>query len=179
MRPHPDTRLADLASRQHGVVHRRQLLALGVGAAGVGRRVRAGRLHPVHRGVYGVGPRDLGREGRWLAAVLACGEGAVLSHGTAAALWGLRGARGPVIDVSVPTRGGRVAPAGVRLHRVRTLGRADTHRLGALPVTTPERTLEDLAAGLAPAEFARAVEEAAARGLLTRPPRTTTSGERG
>ncbi len=176
MRPHLDLRLADLASRQHGVVHRRQLLALGVRPAGVGRRVRAGRLHPVHRGVYAVGPCDLGRDGRWLAAVLACGEDAVLSHGTAAALWGLRRAQGPVIDVAVPASGGRNAPAGVRLHRVRALGRADTHRLGSLPVTTPERTLEDLAAELAPAELARAVDAAAARGLLTRPLRTTDGG---
>src|SRR4051794_7755647 len=83
-------KLAPLAARQHGVVTARQLVALGLDDAAVWRQVEAGRLHRVHRGVYAVGHGRLTREGRWLAAVLRCGSGAVLSHGSAAALWGIR-----------------------------------------------------------------------------------------
>jgi Transcriptional regulator, AbiEi antitoxin len=76
-----------LASRQHGVVSRRQLLELGFSAQAIKHRVATGRLHQVARGVYAVGRPDLGREGRWMVAVLACGADALLSHTSAAALW--------------------------------------------------------------------------------------------
>ena len=82
-----DMELAALAARQYGVVARRQL---GFGQRAIDHRCRVGRLHRVHLGVYAVGHLGLGREARWLAAVLACGDEAVLSHRSAAALWGIR-----------------------------------------------------------------------------------------
>jgi very-short-patch-repair endonuclease len=172
MHPELDMRLAELATAQHGVVHRRQLAALGFGDEAIKTRVRRARLLRLHRGVYAVGHRSLSREGRWTAAVLACGPGAALSHHSAATAWGLRPGWGPITDVTVPSTAGRTAPSGVRLHRVATLGPRDTRRLGALRVTSPERTLEDLAAHLSPARLGRAIDEAEARGLLARPLRT-------
>ena len=83
----PERALAELANRQWGVISIAQLEALGLGRSAVTRRVQAGRLHRIHRGVYAVGHRALRVEGRRLAAVLACGPGAVLSHVSAAAHW--------------------------------------------------------------------------------------------
>src|SRR3954454_9159982 len=103
-----------LASSQYGVVSRAQLVALGFGAQAIKHRVRRGRLHPVARGVYAVGRRELTREGRWMAAVLTCGPKAVLSHGSAAALWGI----GPEwrLEVSIPLSLDRRRP-GIVIHR--------------------------------------------------------------
>jgi predicted transcriptional regulator of viral defense system len=96
--------VSKLAARQHGVVEHSQLIELGMSKHTIGRWVRAGRLHRVHRGVFAVGHPRLTPEGRFLAAVFACGPGAVLSHESAAVLWGLRRPRGPRIDVTAPTR---------------------------------------------------------------------------
>jgi hypothetical protein len=82
-----------LAQTQHGVVSRQQLLALGVGRRVIDLRVKRGYLHEFHRGVYVVGVRRISRKGRWMAAVLACGDGAVLSHRAAASLWRLMSPR--------------------------------------------------------------------------------------
>src|SRR6478609_8968123 len=92
-----------LAERQHGVVGRGQLVRLGLGRRAIQHRIDRGRLHPVMRGVYAVGRPELSLHGRWMAAVLACGSGAILSHGSAAALWGILPERGGSIEVSVPT----------------------------------------------------------------------------
>jgi hypothetical protein len=86
-----DLEVAALADAQHGVVSRAQLLQAGLSVQAVDRRVRAQRLRPMHRGVYAVGHRRLTAQGRWMAAVLACGKGAVLSHQIAAALWDCAG----------------------------------------------------------------------------------------
>src|SRR4051812_50135637 len=99
------TRISDLAARQHGVVSRRQLAALGMAAGAVEYGLRNGSLHPVFRGVYAVGHPVLPRLGRSMAAVLACGPDAVLSHRSAAEVWGLLRTSRYVIDVSVPRRG--------------------------------------------------------------------------
>jgi hypothetical protein len=96
----PDVGLAQLAGAQWGVVSRGQLRALGFGRGAIERRLSVGRLHVVHRGVYAVGHRALRVEGRWLAAVLACGDGAVLSHRSAAAHWGLLASQQAVVDVT-------------------------------------------------------------------------------
>ena len=88
-----DREIAWIAARQHGVAARVQLTELGLGDGAVDHRVARGLLHPVHRGVYAVGHPVLSRHGAWLAAVLAVGEGAVLSHRSAAALWGIRDTR--------------------------------------------------------------------------------------
>jgi very-short-patch-repair endonuclease len=98
--------------------------------------------------------------------VLACGDGAVLSHGSAAYAWDLPGGGGPVVDVSVPGAGGRRGHAGVRVHRAASLARSDRTTVDGLPATTVERTLLDLATTLAPRRLAQAVEAAEARGLL-------------
>src|SRR6476469_5038748 len=99
-----DARVAELAGRQYGVVSRGQLEGLGVGRRGVEWRVGAGRLHRLHPGVYAVGHRAIQREGRWLAAVLASGADAVLSHHAAAALWGMRPNAREEIDITTPRK---------------------------------------------------------------------------
>src|ERR1044072_6372187 len=101
-----DRRLSDLAARQHGVVSAAQLRALGWDRWAVRRRIETGRLHRLYRGVYAVGHTVLRREARWLAAVLACGEGAVLSHRSAAELWGLYPSAAARVDVAVPRTSG-------------------------------------------------------------------------
>jgi hypothetical protein len=110
---HADRRAAELADRQEGVVARRQLVALGMSDRMIGDRVRRGRLIRLHRGVYAVGHRRLRREGVWLAAVLAAGRGAALSHRTAAVLHGLRSST-TLVEVTAPVPR-RIA--GMRMHR--------------------------------------------------------------
>src|SRR4051812_3807674 len=85
-----------LARRQHGVITRAQLLTGGVSAEGIKHRVAKGRLHPVRRGVYAVGRPQLTRQGNWMAAVLAAGPGAALSHFAAGALWEICRDRGGI-----------------------------------------------------------------------------------
>lgn len=133
-----------LADRQHGVVSQSQLSALGLGERTIARWAAVGRLHKIHRGAYAVGRRSVVQRGTWLAAVLACGEGAVLSHTSAAALWGLVGARS-VVDVTSP-RGnqGRRRWRGIRLHRGR-LDFDETIAHDRIPVTSVARTLFDYA----------------------------------
>jgi hypothetical protein len=139
-----DSRLAELAARQHGVVSRRQLLEVGFGEGAVNRRVRNRRLHLLHRGVYTVGHTVVTPLGRLMAAVLACGPRAVLSHRTAADLWGLLPSARAWIDVTVPSQGGRARP-GIDVHRVRRLDPRDVTKREGIPVTTVARTLLDLA----------------------------------
>jgi predicted transcriptional regulator of viral defense system len=154
---------AALATRQHGVVARWQLLGLGLGTRAIDYRVSVGRLHVIHRGVYAVGRRDLSLRGRWMAAVLACGEGAVLSQRSAGALWGFLGTGSSRIDVTVPGRDGAV-PTRVRRHRVRRLHSGDITELDAIPVTTVVRTLFDLAEVLDLHRLEGAVRSGRARG---------------
>ena len=149
-----------LVRAQHGVVTRRQLLALGVTAKEIERGIAAKRLHPVWRGVYAFGRPDLPPEGRWLAAVLACGRAAVLSHGSAATLWGLGTYERASIEVSVPPESMRKR-AGIRVHRRATLEARDITTRRAIPVTSPVRTVIDLAARLAPGPLETAINEGA------------------
>src|SRR5882757_7628133 len=93
-----------LARAQHGVLTRADLLALGFSDRAVKHRVAAGRLHPISTGVYAVGRRELTPHGRWMAAVLACGDGAVLSHRSAAQLWGIGYEEKGRIDVTIRRR---------------------------------------------------------------------------
>src|SRR3954469_17656036 len=88
-----DARISTVAGRQHAIITSAQLLAAGLSDSAISDRAKAGRLHRIHRGVYAVGHPHLSTEGRWMAAVLASGEGAVLSHTSAAELWGIRRAR--------------------------------------------------------------------------------------
>jgi predicted transcriptional regulator of viral defense system len=142
----PDLAIAALADAQYGVVARRQLLEWGLTAREIQRRVAARRLRAVYRGVYAVGHQRLTAEGRWLAAVLAGGPGAVLSHASAAAAWDLRPSSG-IIHVTVPTRAGRERRAGLRIHRC-ALTPAETTVHRDIPITTATRTIVDLSRSL-------------------------------
>jgi very-short-patch-repair endonuclease len=154
----PDLRVAKLAARQWGVVSVAQLRALGLTKDAVRRRAQAGRLHRLHQGVYAVGHTVLKREGRWLAAVLACGTGAVLSHRSAAAHWGLLQSEATRTDVTTPrTRAGN---ATIRLHRSHSLIARDTTTHQGIPITSVPRTLLDLAATVRPDRLERALAQA-------------------
>jgi Transcriptional regulator, AbiEi antitoxin/Protein of unknown function (DUF559) len=135
--------IARLAERQHGVVSLPQLQSLGLGKAAVSRRTQAGRLTRIHRGVYAVGHGRLTGQGRWMAAVLAYGDGAVLSHRSAAALHGIRPTSRRNIDVTVPSPSARPRP-GIDVHRSATLTPADVTVVDGIPCTSVARTLLDL-----------------------------------
>ncbi|HEX6115972.1 MAG TPA: DUF559 domain-containing protein [Solirubrobacterales bacterium] len=139
-----DAKIAEIAARQHGVVTIEQLLWAGLSHSSVRRRVRAGLLHRLYRGVYAVGHTDLSREGRWLAAVLACGPEAALSHASAAHLWSLAPKSPQWAHVTVPGDGGRAKREGIVLHRSTTLRPTDVTRRRNIPVTTPARTRRDM-----------------------------------
>ena len=154
--PPSDRAVAELARRQHGVVSRAQLDALGLSRTEIDGRVRRGRLHRVHRGVYAVGHLALTRYGRFMAGVLACGEGAALSHFSAAVLWAILDDRGQRIHVTAEKprrrRGIVVHEAPLEGERVRRHG---------IVVTTPARTIVDLADVVARRRtLERAIDEA-------------------
>jgi very-short-patch-repair endonuclease len=151
-----------LAATQHWVVTRRQLLALRFTRHAIDARIAAGRLHPVHRGVYAVGRPQLTRFGHFMAAVLACGVSAVLSHASAAELWRIWPREQGAIEVSVAGRA--VARPGLRAHRRR--GFAQTRR-EAIPVTTPIQTIVDIAPRLTAAELETAINQADYHRLAT------------
>ncbi len=159
-----DRAIADRAERQHGVIARRQLRELALSTATIERRLASGRLHRLHYGVYAVGHRALTPAGRWMGAVLAAGPGAVLSHRSAAALWGIRPTAGSRIDVMVPGSGRRNRP-GIAVHVTRELDRDRTERAG-IPITSIARTLLDLAEVVPEGQIARAFEQAERLQLL-------------
>lgn len=152
-----------LAERQHDVMSKRQLEAHGLGRGAIAHRVKLGHLHPIHRGVYAVGRRRLSRYGTWMAAVLAYGDGALLSHRSAAALWGLIGFRAGPAEVT--QRHGKLSRAGLTLHR-REVPEDERAVKARIPVTSVSRTLVDLAAGFDSAQLRRAFEEADRLGLV-------------
>jgi len=149
----------ELVRRQHGVVARRQLLGLGLTAMAIRHRVKRGRLFPVRRGVYAVGRPQITREGRWMAAALACGELALLSHRSAAALWGFGEEHPAYIEVSL-RRHCKVRRPGIRTHDRPGLWNRDVGTHLGIPVTTPVRTFLDLAAVTGPKTLERAINEA-------------------
>jgi very-short-patch-repair endonuclease len=165
-----DAAIASLAAAQHGVISAQQLYGLGLPATTIRHRVTSSRLHRIHRGVYAVGHSRLSNEGRWMAAVLACGPGAALSHRSAAELWSIRraprlstaaGTSGQdPIDVTVPGVAGRKRHKAIALHRSSTLSASECTRRDGIPVTKPARTLADLRPVLSDAEFAAVVREA-------------------
>jgi hypothetical protein len=184
-----DLAIARIAARQHGVITAKQLATVGLGRPGITERVGSGRLHRIHRGVYAVGHRAPSWHRRWMAAVLACGEGAVLSHGSAASLWGLlKPIEGP-IHVSAPSTSGHSKRRGIHIHRCPSLhtqspaepspspsyprqaggrrGRLLTTHRDNIPVTTVPRTIEDLRASslIPPYLVRRAVRQAELKGL--------------
>jgi very-short-patch-repair endonuclease len=161
-----DRAMASLAHRQHGVVARRQLLALGMGRGAVRERIRRGQLNEVFRGVYVFGVRRINRRGRWMAAVLAAGEGAVLSHRSAARFWHLMPVAAEWPEVTCPS--GRV----VRREKIvshETALRDDEWLVeDGIPVTSPIRTIFDLAAVVDQRMLERALHEAEVQGVTDR-----------
>lgn len=159
MRPKSQLRrgIGDLAGRQHGVVARRQLLALGLSAHSIKRLLRDGALRPTHNGVYAVGHRLLTNEGRWMAAVLSGGPDAVLSHTAAAMNWQLLSPFPSLPSVTTPVKGRR--RPGIS-HHTSYIPSDEVTTHDRIPTTTVARTLLDLAAILDPLRLERAIAEA-------------------
>ena len=151
--------LTELATQQHGVVARRQLLALGFGDEAIKLRLEAGRLSALHEEVYAVGHRRVSRRGYWWAGVLAYGDGALLSHRSAAELWGF-GRQRRSVEVTAPSgRQGIDRRTGIWIHRCR-LYPEDRVVHDGIPVTSVGRTLFDLAEVDDESRLRRAWEEA-------------------
>ncbi|HTX31892.1 MAG TPA: type IV toxin-antitoxin system AbiEi family antitoxin domain-containing protein [Solirubrobacteraceae bacterium] len=152
--------IAALGAGQHAVFTLEQLEALGLTRSAVRKRAAIGRLHRIRRGVYSLVPRALlTREGHWMAAVLACGRGAVLSHRTAAALLGLRPTDRTKIDVTVPGQS-RPKQSGIDVHSSLTLSPADVTTENGIPCTTIARTVLDLAAVMPRRVIERVLDQA-------------------
>lgn len=149
---------------QHGIVTRAQLRRLGLGEKAIDYRVRSGRLIRLYRGVYAVGHLPPSPHARAIAAVLACGHDAALSHQAAATLWGLAARWPTALDVTAATAHRH---AGVRVHRSRRITAADVTTHFGIAVTTPARTLVDLADVLDDRSFKRAVNDARVKRLVT------------
>jgi len=147
------------------VVSRGQLRSRGLGVGAIEHRIRTRRLLPIHHGVYALGHRGLGPRGHRWAAVLAGGPGAALSHRSAAAAWGLRRTDRARHEVTTSARG-TAGARGVEVHRVRRFAAPDRTTLERLPITTPARTLVDLADVLDPRALDRALHEAEVLRLL-------------
>jgi very-short-patch-repair endonuclease len=159
--------IAAIAERQYGVVSRAQLLAAGIGTGAIATRIARHRLHPLHRCVYAVGHTALPPLAREMAAVLACWPGAVVSHRSAgSAIWQLLEALDDVIDLTVSRRSPRRRP-GLRVHRSRRLAPEDVAVVRGIPVTSPARTLADLAEDASDRDLERAFDEATTRRLVT------------
>jgi very-short-patch-repair endonuclease len=154
-----------LARDQHGVLTRRDLLALGFTEKGIKHRVASGRLHPISSGIYAVGRPELTPHGRWMAAVLVCGDGAALSHRSAAELWGIGYEEKGRIDVTVARRC-EIKRSGLKVRsRPKLLDGSVVRRFG-IPVTDPTQTLVDLATELKPVRLERAVNQADVHDLV-------------
>jgi len=160
-----DSRVAELANRQHGLVRTSDLIGLGVDTSAIAKRVTAGRLHRKYRGVYAVGHGKLSREGEFLAAVFAGGMGALLGHLALAELRGLRRYRVSLIDVVVPRN--RRSEPGTRFHRTRQIHPRDRTTYKGIPVTSTPRLFVDLTEVLHPYELANVIHEAEFRGWFS------------
>jgi len=165
---HPDARILEIAARQHGVVSRRQLREAGLSRGAIEHRLLKGTLRPLHRGVYRTGPTTPKYQAE-AAALLACGDEAVLSHQTAAGILGIISEPRPEepVHVSGP-RTLRGPQSGVRIHRVGRLPREEVERRHGLAIAAAPRTILDLAACLGPYDLERALARAERQDLLTR-----------
>lgn len=162
----PTALIRGLAEQQHGVVAWRQLRGLGISEGLIKSRLKDGQLLVIHRGVFAVGHLRIGLRGGWMAATLACGPNAYLSHGSAAQLWGIRGSSRPheVIRIS-----GHKRPHGVWLHQTRSLPAEDVTIETGIPVTTIERTIMDNAGRCDDRQLEHMVVEAERSGQLRWP----------
>ena len=148
-----------MAERQHGLITLPQLQSLGLGRSGVSRRARSGRLHRIHRGVYAVGRPHLTQHGHWMAATLACGPRAVVSHRSGAALQALRRDSRVKTDVTLAAASARSRPR-ITVHASTTLTPADITTVDGIPCTTVARTLVDLGDVAPPRAVELAVDQA-------------------
>jgi very-short-patch-repair endonuclease len=158
-----DEAIAALAQRQHGIVSRQQLLRVGLGRRAIEGRIERGTLHQLHRGVYKVGYRRIGRKGRWVAAVLAAGSDAWLSHRSAARLWRLMPPGDEWAEVTC-LRGRRARRRGIVVHEG-AVAADERQVVDGIPVTSLFRTVFDLAAVLDRRGLERVLHEAEVRGL--------------
>jgi very-short-patch-repair endonuclease len=154
-----------LARAQHGVLTRRDLLALGFTEKGIKHRVASGRLHPISSGIYAVGRPELTPHGRWMAAVLVCGDRAALSHRSAAELWGIGYEEKGRIDVTVARRC-EIKRDGLKVRSRPKLPETSVLRRFGIPVTNPVQTLVDVATELKPLRLERAVNQADVHDLV-------------
>jgi len=148
-----------MARRQHGVVTRNALEGIGFSEEAVEHRLATGRLHLISPGVYAVGRPELTPHGRWMAAVLACGDDAALSHRSAAELWGIGYEERGRIDVSI-RRKGKITRKGIKVRARPSLDASSFVVRFGIPVTHPVQTLIDVATELKPLRLERAVNEA-------------------
>src|SRR6201994_93966 len=155
----------DLVRRQHGVLTRQDLLGLGFSADAIKHRVATGRLHQISAGIYAVGRPELTPYGRWMAAVLSCGDGAMLSHRSAAELWGIGREWEGRIDVSI-RRHSKIRRRGIKVRARESLPERSVVRRFGIPVTNPTQTLIDLATELKPVRLERAVNQADVHDLV-------------
>lgn len=135
---------AELAKRQHGVASGQQLRALGYSEDTIAREATTGRLHRLHRDVYAIGHASVSQRGECLAAVLASGDGALLSHRSAAWLWGLSTRRAAPAEVTASSP--RAQRGDIRIHSAQALAHVDRTSVDGIPVTAIPRTLLDVAA---------------------------------
>ncbi len=157
--------MANLAARQHGVVSRGQLRAIGLHESAIDRQVKSGRLHSVFRGVYALGHPRIGQKGRMFAAVLASGEEAVVSHRSAGALIGLLDTAPAAVDVTAPGQRGRKID-GIRWHDTRVPRPWEVGTFDRVPCTSPARTLVDISGEVGARTLRSCFERAAARRML-------------
>ena len=155
-----------LVRRQHGVIAHWQLLECGLTPEAIRHRVKVGRLRCLYRGVYAIGRLELSQHGKWMAAVLACGDGALLSHESAAALWGIRPIHAGAIHVSVPATHNPNHP-GIHVHRRSSLGFEHRAATSGIPLTSIPLTLVDLATHLGRDSLEAAINEADKLDLTT------------
>lgn len=159
-----DRVIAAIAAPQHGIVSREQLLALGLTSNEIQYRIRIGRLHPLHSGVYAVGHMPVSPHAQAYAAVLACGPKAALSHSSAAMLWEIANEWQFPLEVTAPSKR---THRRLRIHRSRTLTEADVTEHFGIPVTSPARTLFDNAPRLDDIRLGRAVNNLRASHYLS------------
>jgi len=163
--PHPGEEVVRFARAQHDVIRSDQLRGLGVHPRAITRWMDSYRLFPVHRGVYAVGRPTLNARGRWMAAVLACGNGAFLSHRSAAALWGLMPVGSGDVHVTVETSGRR-KQKGIAVHTTRELPGEHGAELERIPLTSVARTIGDLSFAMEASRLANVLETAERLRLL-------------
>jgi len=160
-----DREIARIAARQKGLITREQLLRCGLGRGAIDHRLKNGRLHRYHPGVYVVGHTSLEQFGGELAAVLYYRGHAIVSHRTAALVWGLVESPPDEVTLTVVDSDCRSRP-GLRLHRAARIDRSDVQAQRGLPLTSAARTLLDLAGGASGVELEDALAKARGRRLV-------------